>query len=400
MSSESNEHQFSEAHYQLAMKAAGLGVWYWDLLQGQQVWSSECKAILGVPQETEAHYETFLALVHPEDRRTIRTLLDESHRKKTPYSTEYRITWPDGSLHWIADRGSYFYNNKGKAIRLVGVVWDITLQKQVEETRAELERRKDEFIALASHELRTPLTSLKGNLQLAERFLRHYQNNDTPIASEKDQMAFDHLVTWNERALRQANVECRLVNDLLEANALQAGWLRVSLKHRNLSHLVRNAVDDLQVLTKSQQLHLDLPPVAMIPVMADEVRIGQVVTNYVENALRDSGEQQPVVVGITLGNNEVRVWVRDTGPGISLEEQRSLWERFRRIQSFVGCSGGLGLGLYICQELIRLHGGHTGVESVVGQGSTFWFTLPLYAEHLPEQTEGVQLDKYSSMNRS
>ena len=136
----------------------------------------------------------------------------------------------------------------------------------------------------------------------------------------------------------------------------------------------------------------------MIPVMADEVRIGQVVTNYVENALRDSGEQQPVIVGITLGHNEVRVWVRDTGPGISLEEQRSLWERFRRIQSFVGCSGGLGLGLYICQELIRLHGGHTGVESVGGQGSTFWFTLPLYAEHLSEQTEGVQLDRYSSIN--
>ena len=136
MSSESNTQHFSEAHYQLAIQAAGLGVWYWDLLQNQQVWSYGCKAILGVPQETEAKYETFLALVHPDDRQSIQDLLDESHRQKTPYSIEYRIIWPDGSLHWIADRGSYFYNSTGKATRLVGVIWDITLQKQVEEARA------------------------------------------------------------------------------------------------------------------------------------------------------------------------------------------------------------------------------------------------------------------------
>lgn len=378
MSNESRTQQFSEAHYQLAMQAAGLGVWYWDLLQNQQVWSAECKAILGLSLETEAKYETFLALVHPDDREHIQLLLDESHRQKTPYNIEYRITWPDGSLHWIADRGSYFYDSEGRATRLVGVIWDITLRKQVEEARAELEQRKDEFIALASQELRTPLTSLKGNLQLAARLLRQCRESGMCLAAEK----FEHLATWNERALRQANVECRLVNDLLDANALREGWLRVALEPRDLMSIVRHAVDDLQVLTQSHPLCLDIPGVAMIPVMADEVRIGQVVTNYIENALRHSEEGQPVTVGIALENSEVRVWVKDTGPGISSEEQRSLWERFRRLHSFAGCAGSLGLGLYICQELIRLHGGQTGIESAMGQGTTFWFSLPLCPELL------------------
>lgn len=388
MSSESNTQHFSEAHYQLAMKAAGLGVWYWDLLQHQQVWSPECKAILGVSQETEAKYELFLALVHPDDRGRIQTLLDESHHYKTPYSIEYRIIWPDGSLHWLADRGSYFYDRQGNATRLVGVIWDITMQKQVDETRAELERRKDEFIALASHELRTPLTSLKGNLQLAQRFLRHFQDKSAALISERERTAFDHLTTWNERALRQANVECRLVNDLLEANALRAGWLHVTLEPRNLICLVRNAVDDVQILAQSHPLRLDLPEVSTVPVMADEVRIGQVITNYIENALRHSQEQQQVTVGVTLGDETARVWVKDTGPGISLEEQRTLWERFRRVQSFANCTGGLGLGLYICQELIRLHGGQTGIASIPGRGATFWFTLPLCVERQPEASRG------------
>jgi signal transduction histidine kinase len=104
------------------------------------------------------------------------------------------------------------------------------------------------------------------------------------------------------------------------------------------------------------------------------------VTNYLTNALKYSPAKQPVVVGLDVASNEARVWVRDQGPGLPPEEQVRIWERFHRVKGIKVQSGtgvGLGLGLYICRIIIERHQGQVGVESAPGQGSTFWFTLPL-----------------------
>jgi len=349
----SDEHQFREAHYRIAMEAAGLGMWYWDLVQNRQEWNKECKAILGVSENTQGSYEYFLSLIYPEDYERVQALLAESHRARTPYVTEYRIIWPDGSLHWIADRGKYLYNAQGNAVRLVGVIWDITVQKIAEEARAELERKKDEFISLASHELRTPLTSLKGNLQLAQRRLRRCLDEDS-LPAKEEKVLFEHLVLWNERALRQVNIGSRLVNDLLDANCIRAESLRILPEESDLVQIVRQAVDDKQTLALAHPLHLEAPAMEEISVRADAARIEQVVANYIKNALQFSDEQQPVIVGIKLEKAEVRVWVKDRGPGLSPEAQRLLWGRFRPFSDRTGYAGsgssGLGLSLYICES--------------------------------------------------
>jgi signal transduction histidine kinase len=157
--------------------------------------------------------------------------------------------------------------------------------------------------------------------------------------------------------------------------------LHVSLEPGDLLHIVRNTVSDMRVVAPSRAIHLELPKQSTIPVMVDQVRISQVITNYLTNALKYSAEPLPVIVGITLAENEARVWVRDAGSGLSLEAQRSIWDRFRQAYSFATYTGmngsGLGLGLYISQALIQQHGGRTGVESAPGMGSTFWFSLPL-----------------------
>jgi PAS domain S-box-containing protein len=247
--------------------------------------------------------------------------------------------------------------------------------------RYELERRKDEFICIASHELRTPLTSLKGNLQLSERYLRRFLTREERSLSARERELAEHLTAWNERALRQVDIESRLTNDLLEATNIQTGKLHVSLEPGDLLHIVRNTVSDMRVVAPSRAIHLELPKQSTIPVMVDQVRISQVITNYLTNALKYSAEPLPVIVGITLAENEARVWVRDAGSGLSLEAQRSIWDRFRQAYSFATYTGmngsGLGLGLYISQALIQQHGGRTGVESAPGMGSTFWFSLPL-----------------------
>lgn len=250
--------------------------------------------------------------------------------------------------------------------------------------RYELERKKDEFICMASHELRTPLTSLKGNLQLSERRLRRLLAGEESYLSPTERTLIEHLAVWNERALRQVNTESRLIKDLLDATRIQTGKLQVSLAPEDLLQIARDVVNDLQTMVSTRAIYLELPDEDRIPVLIDRVRISQVITNYLTNALKYSADPLPVTVGVTLMENEVRVWVKDAGPGLSPEAQLYIWDRFRQVSSFATYpgmdEGGLGLGLYISQALIQQHGGRTGVESVLGVGSTFWFTLPLAKE--------------------
>ncbi|MGH2509582.1 MAG: sensor histidine kinase, partial [Ktedonobacteraceae bacterium] len=279
----------------------------------------------------------------------------------------------DGRLIHLATNAAPIYDAQGQILAGIITFHDIS-------ERYELEQKKDEFIRLASHELRTPLTSLKGNLQLTARYLKRYLKDTKDLSAQEAKTLLEQLEVWNERALRQTNVENRLINDLLDASSIQAKGLRVSAEPSNLVQIVRDTVDDMQTVAEPHTLYFETPHFSEISVLVDAVRIGQVVTNYVRNALKYATIQQPVIVGITLEDHEVRVWVRDTGPGLSLEQQHSIWERFHQTASltgyrYAGC-GGLGLGLYICQELIWLHKGHTGVESTLGKGSTFWFTLP------------------------
>jgi len=148
----------------------------------------------------------------------------------------------------------------------------------------------------------------------------------------------------------------------------------------DLLTIARDAVQEQQSAWPERALTLDLPPRATLPLVADADRIGQVITNYLTNALKYSTEDQPVVVRITARNGSARVAVRDRGPGLSPEQQTHLWERFYRVPGIELQSGsgvGLGLGLHICKTIVERHGGHVGVESAPGAGSAFWFTLPL-----------------------
>lgn len=502
---------FSEAHYHLAMRATGVGLWDWDLVHDKQFWNEECRAMLGVSPEAEASLAHFMELVHPDDRAQVQEQLDESLRTRIKQDVTYRVIWPDGSVHWITSKGKFLYGTDGRVVRLLGVVFDVTAQKEASDKllrelecqqaflsaivnqapagliiaeapsgritfcneqavkwldqaevkvrgiadysryhgfhldgtpykpdeyplvralltgevvtgeemmfhcqngksiyfsanavpvynaqgevlacmlsfydtteRHELERKKDEFIMMASHELRTPLTSLRGNLQLAERHLKQLQEKGTPLTDPAGSASLERLIIWVGRALLQVNVESRLVNDLLDATRIQAAKLHVEMQPCDLAQIVRDAVNNVRALVATRTIDLTLPQEGAVRVQADSVRISQVVTNYLTNALKYSPEHQPVRVGLEIVGHEARVWVKDAGPGLSLEARQAIWDRLYRLSAYAEYtglgSGGLGLGLYINREIIRQHGGTVGVESTSGQGSTFWFTLPL-----------------------
>lgn len=258
---------------------------------------------------------------------------------------------------------------------------EATLRQQLEQLRQdtaskETNRRTDEFLSITSHELRTPLTSINGNIQLAKRRVRTLTKDDPLEEFESKQ---DLVIELLSRAERQVRVQNRLVSDLLDVSRMQSNRLELHLDACDLASIVYECVEDQRASHPSRTLSLFAADSA-IPVLADPDRIGQVVTNYLTNALKYSSADMPVEVHLTIEQRQAKVAVRDRGPGLPTEEQEKLWQRFYRVEGINVRSGsgvGLGLGLYICRSIIERHHGEVGVQSAPGQGSTFWFTLPL-----------------------
>ncbi|HEU5230093.1 MAG TPA: HAMP domain-containing sensor histidine kinase, partial [Ktedonobacteraceae bacterium] len=183
-----------------------------------------------------------------------------------------------------------------------------------------------------------------------------------------------------ECAERPVSVQDRLVKDLLEISRIQADRLSFHPTPCNLATILLEAVEDLLTTVPQRLIHSDVSPTDSVPVMADEARIRQVISNYLSNAHQYSPADRPIVAQLTIDGEHVRIAIRDEGPGLSPEEQGRIWERFYRVQWIERQHSngvGLGLGLYICQIIIEQHKGQVGVESTPGDGSTFWFTLPL-----------------------
>jgi K+-sensing histidine kinase KdpD len=252
----------------------------------------------------------------------------------------------------------------------------------------ETNQRMDEFLGIVSHELRTPLTTIKGNVQLARLRLRS-SLREVPTDGDVLRSMLEEIQMMLERAERQVNVQNRLVSDLLDISRLQADKLELRLAPCDLATIVRETVEDQRNTTPRRTIHLNLVEGETGLVIADAERLGQVLSNYLTNALKYSPVDRPVVVQLKKEGNMVRVLVCDEGPGLTTLEQEQIWERFYQVQGIKrqrGSSVGLGLGLYICREIVEQHQGEAGVESTKGMGSTFWFTLPL-AE--PDDEEAV-----------
>jgi signal transduction histidine kinase len=224
-------------------------------------------------------------------------------------------------------------------------------------------RLKDVFLGIASHELRTPLTSLKLNVQLCHRELA---NMSSPLAAR---LAGLH---------RSIDRMTRLVNDMLSVSAITAGALSMQPARCDLGQICRDAADE-QAQVSGRALTLDLPD-APVYVVADEERLGQVVTNLLSNAIKYSGEGRPVVLSLRVEDQGAVVRVRDAGPGIPEDALQRVFDRFYRVQAIgvqTGSYVGLGLGLFLSKAIVEQHGGRIWVESAVGKGSTFAFTVPL-----------------------
>jgi signal transduction histidine kinase len=226
------------------------------------------------------------------------------------------------------------------------------------------------------------LTSVKGNIQLAQRRLKNLLQI-AELSHPEERRIVNDVQLLLERAVHQTGIQNRLINDLLDVSRIDAHKLELSLAPHDLRAIVHDAVENLHSMIPSRQLLFECAAFTPVFVMVDIDRIGQVIANYVTNAFKYSEPSEPIVVGLTVEGTEAKVWVRDLGPGLIAEEQEKIWHRFYQVpndQTSICQKVGLGLGLYLCQTLIERHNGNVGVESQPGQGSTFWFTLPVLKE--------------------
>jgi signal transduction histidine kinase len=178
----------------------------------------------------------------------------------------------------------------------------------------------------------------------------------------------------------------RLVDDLVDVSRIHAGKLELRPSQAELVAIVRNVVEEQEQAAPERTISFHCSADLSVPVYADARRIEQVVANFLTNALKYSPADQPIDIGVEVEPQQVRVWVRDHGPGLSLDEQEHIWERFHQVKAIqvqTGGGVGLGLGLYISRMIIEHHQGGIGVESAPGRGSTFWFTLAV--RHLSEE---------------
>jgi signal transduction histidine kinase len=245
----------------------------------------------------------------------------------------------------------------------------------------EANQRMDEFVSLAAHELKTPVAAIQGFVELAHREVQRTLSQDSMMAREVAARggAANNML---ERAEQYAGHLTRLINDLLDISRIQSGLLEMRQDTCDLAEIVRACVDTQRLVWPGRTITLD-EPVEAVHIRADADRIGQVVTNYMTNALKYSAADQPVAVSLRREGTEAYVQMRDQGPGLTVEQQSHIWDRYRRVQGLAvqdnrrGAGGGLGLGLYISRTIIEQHGGRLGVESRPGAGSTFWFALSL-----------------------
>ncbi|MGZ3668222.1 MAG: sensor histidine kinase, partial [Ktedonobacterales bacterium] len=263
--------------------------------------------------------------------------------------------------------------------------------------------RSNEFVSVVSHELRQPLTGIKGSVQFARRQLKKVTRDEAQQASigESAQsnsgraQRLESIDALLEHAERQMSLTDRLVEDLLDSTRIETSKLNIRLEQCDPVEVVRLAVEEQRQAWPEREILLDTSAGRGLHTLADPTRIGQVVTNYLTNALKYAPADRPIVVRVRRRHGEAHVSVRDEGPGLPPDEQRRIWERFHRakgIEVKQGGGVGLGLGLHISKTIIDRHGGRVGVMSAPGRGSTFWFALPLASERKLAMTRTGQGD--------
>jgi PAS domain S-box-containing protein len=370
--------QESESRLALAVQSAHIGLWDWSIVTDRVFYSEEWAGMLGYRlSELEPSADTLRNLLHPDDVVLLGRSLSHyfSNGNTDAFRIECRLRCKDQSYKWVEFVGRVIESDlSGTALRATGVSLDISRRKAWEQAMAEARdaaeaasRAKGEFLANMSHEIRTPMNGILGMTELCL---------ETTLTTE--QRDYLSMVQSSAKALLV------VINDVLDFSKIEAGKLDLEVLPFSLRQLMRHAMAAMVIRAQDAGLALimDIPPSVHDHLKGDHHRLRQVLLNLVGNAIKFTTRGE-VLVSVRVVRSEaqqqvLRFGVRDTGAGIPASRIASVFEAFSQADaSITRRYGGTGLGLTISARLVAMMGGALRVESVEGQGSEFWFEIPL-----------------------
>jgi PAS domain S-box-containing protein len=378
--SESNLRLLSE-RLSLATAVAKVGVWEWDLGKCIIGWNNTMFEIYGrclTDPGTDENwsgsmpYERWSSAVYREDIKAAEAVLQKTIEQKGQTSSEFRVTRPDGEVRNILAMQKAIPDQLGNVVRLVGVNIDITEQKREEVAREQRGkdqlRLKDEFLSHVSHEIRSPLSAI---MQFTAIVL-----NELAGKINEEQREYEQIVLQNARQLQS------MIDDLLEVTRLENGKLRVDLEILSVSEIVADTLNTHHgnACAKGVSLSFELPQ-NLPAAYADPVRFRQILSILADNAIKFTpfgGSVRITVRPWETSAEFLYIEVSDTGCGIDTKNVEKIFERLYQTPDQRNRQG-LGLGLFICRELVTRQGGQIWVQSTLQKGSTFSFTLPIFS---------------------
>lgn len=302
--------------------------------------------------------------VHFEDFQRCMDVYTDSFNRRESFEMEYRLRRHDGAFRHILDRGTPRFLPNGEFTGFIGSCVDITELKLLEAELRHAIRVRDEFLSVASHELRTPLTALQLQLEIVRRSVTRPSEEDTR----------DRSLRGAESALAKARHLDEMVGVLLDVSRLSREGMRLERSDVDVVSLVAEVVERATVSAQKSGCELRVGRLVARTGSWDRVRIGQVLSNVLTNAIRHA-PGKPIEIHASLDGETVVLAVSDGGPGIAPEHQGRIFERFTRLAPTENF-GGLGLGLWISKQIVDAHGGTIAVASHPGEGATFLIALP------------------------
>jgi PAS domain S-box-containing protein len=350
------ELQESEELKNMAIEQAELGVWHIDASTREFIASKRLKEFFGYFDHEIMEYDAAINHIQEDFRDKVANEVEQAIQTGKAYEIEYPIvTYRDKQQRWLRATGKLNPATNGRNSYLSGTIMDVTERK-------EDDQRKNDFISMVSHELKTPLASMIGYIQMLK----------SRAAKSEDNFAVGIL----DKANKQSKKMNALINGFLDMKRVETGKIPLDREIFDMAELLIESEEE-SIATMSSHTVV-FAPVESTMVEADRDKIGQVITNLISNSVKYSPAGSTINVACVNIDNMARVSVKDQGMGISQVNQSYLFDRFYRVESEeMGKVSGFGIGLYICDEIIRRHHGKIWVESELGKGSTFHFTIPI-----------------------